>query len=167
MTAADHDMMGQDDTACCHTAIPCVIGHWTADTTHQTACVESKVVSNRHLYYFFCSPLLQIQVVLQQLSLCRLNTFYSTGKTFTFTCSLQISLQAAGRTDVLGAAKSSAWTAGGAQEFPDTVLMVITTASRHRTARHFLTCRFTAETGMIAWRWQSTDLAKEPDSSAG
>lgn len=167
MTAADHDVMGEDHAACRHAAIPCVIGHWTADASHQTACGEGKgEVSNRELHSFLCSPLLQIQVVLQQLSLCRLNTFDSTGKTFTFTCSLQISLQAAGRTDVLGAAKSSAWTAGGAQEFADTVLMVITTASRNRTARHFPTGRLTAETGMIAWRWQSTDLAKEPDSSA-
>lgn len=160
-------MMGEDDTACRHTAIPCVIGHWAADTSHQTACAEEKGRGEQQAAVFlFCSPLLQIQVVLQQLSLRRLNTLNSTGKTFTFTCSLQISLQAAGRTDVLGAAKSSAWTAGGAQQFPDTVLMVITTASRHRAARHFPTCRFTAETGMIAWRWQSTDLAKKPDSSA-
>lgn len=157
MTAADHDMMGEDDAACCHAAIPRVIGHRTADTSHQTACGESKgAVSNRQLYSFF---------VVRYFSY-HYHTFNSTGKTFTFTCSLQISLQAAGRTDVLGAAKSSAWTAGGAQEFPDAVLMVITTASRHRTARHFPTRRFTAETGMIAWRWQSTDLAKEPDSSA-
>lgn len=54
MTAADHDMMGEDDAACRHAAIACVIGHWTADTAHQTACVESKgEVSNRQLYSFF------------------------------------------------------------------------------------------------------------------
>lgn len=73
----------------------------------------------------------------------------------TFTGSLQISLQATGRTDVLGAAKSSSRTAGGAQEFPHTILMVETTAARHRAAHHFTTRRFTAKTGMIAWRRQS------------
>lgn len=76
-------------------------------------------------------------------------------KTFTFTGSLQISLQATGRTDVLGAAKSSSWTAGGAQVFPHTILMVKTTAAWHRTTRHFSTRCFTAKTGMTAWRWQS------------
>lgn len=151
MTAADHDMMGEDDTACCHTAIPCVIGHWTADTAHQTACVEQI----RNYIILFCSPLLQIWVVHHQLSLSRRDTFNSAGKTFTFTGSLQISLQAAGRTDVLRAAKSPSWTAGGTQEFPDTILMVITTTSRHRTARHFTPRCFAAETGVIAWRWQS------------
>lgn len=81
MTAADHDMMGEDDTACGHTAIPRVIGHWTTDTSHQTACAEKKGRDEQQAaVFFFCSPLLQIQVVLQQLSLRRLNTFNSTGK---------------------------------------------------------------------------------------
>lgn len=48
---------------------------------------------------------------------------------FTFTGSLQVSFQAAGKADVLGAAKSSSWTAGGAQEFSDTIFMVVTTTS--------------------------------------
>lgn len=56
MNAADHDMMGEDDTACRHTAIPCVIGHWTADTSHQTACVESKgEVNNFRFKLYFNS----------------------------------------------------------------------------------------------------------------
>lgn len=53
MTAADHDMMGEDDTACCHTAIPCVIGHWTADTAHQTACAETKREVNKYAIILF------------------------------------------------------------------------------------------------------------------
>lgn len=69
---------------------------------------------------------------------------------FTFTGSLRVSLQAAGRADVLGAAKPSSRTAGGAWEFPNAVLVVVTAASGHRAARHFPAGGFTAETGMIA-----------------
>lgn len=36
VVAADHDVMGEDHAARCHTAVSCVIGHWTADTAHQT-----------------------------------------------------------------------------------------------------------------------------------
>lgn len=61
MTAADHDMMGEDDTARRHAAVPCVIGHWTADTAHQTACVQTKgQVNIMQLYYSFLFPLFQI-----------------------------------------------------------------------------------------------------------
>lgn len=71
-------------------------------------------------------------------------------KKFTFTGSLQVSLQAAGRADVLGAAKSSSWTAGGTWEFTDTVLVVVTTTSGHRAASHLPAHCFTAKTRMIA-----------------
>lgn len=61
MTAADHDMMGEDDAACRHAAIPRVIGHRTADTAHQTACVQTKgEVNITQLYYSFLLPLFQI-----------------------------------------------------------------------------------------------------------
>lgn len=69
---------------------------------------------------------------------------------FTFTGSLQVSLQAAGRAAVLRAAEASARTAGGAWEFTDTILVVVTTTSRHRAARHLPARRFTAKTRMIA-----------------
>lgn len=68
----------------------------------------------------------------------------------TFAGPLQVSLQAAGGADVLGAAKASSWTAGGAGEFQDAVLVVVAAAAGHRAARHLPACRFTAETGMIA-----------------
>lgn len=69
----------------------------------------------------------------------------------TFAGSLQVSLQTAGGAGVLRAAKSSSWTAGGAWEFQDAVLVVVTAAAGHRAARHLPACRFTAETSMIAW----------------
>lgn len=70
---------------------------------------------------------------------------------YTFAGPLQVSLQAAGGADVLRAAKSSSWTAGGAREFQDAVLVVVTAAARHRAARHLSACRFTTETCVIAW----------------
>lgn len=61
MTAADHDMMAEDDAARRHTAVPCVIGNWTADTAHQTACGQTKgEVNIMQLYYSFLFPLFQI-----------------------------------------------------------------------------------------------------------
>lgn len=36
MAAADHDVMCEGDAACSHAAVSCVVGHRTADTTHQT-----------------------------------------------------------------------------------------------------------------------------------
>lgn len=72
----------------------------------------------------------------------------------TFAGSLQVSLQAAGGADVLGAAKSSSWATGGAGEFQDTVLMVVTPATGHRAACHLSACWFAAETSVIAWRKQ-------------
>lgn len=42
MAAADHDVMGEDYTACCHTAVSCMIGQWTADTAHQTTCTKTQ-----------------------------------------------------------------------------------------------------------------------------
>lgn len=53
MTAADHDMMGEDDTASRHAAIPCVIGHWTADTSHQAACVGKHRKDEQQAAVFF------------------------------------------------------------------------------------------------------------------
>lgn len=49
MTAADHDMVGEDDAARRHAAVPRVIGHWTADTAHETACVDTKGEVNNML----------------------------------------------------------------------------------------------------------------------
>lgn len=44
VATADHDVMGDDDAARGHTAVSCVIGHWTADTAHQTPYTGSKAV---------------------------------------------------------------------------------------------------------------------------
>lgn len=52
---------------------------------------------------------------------------------------------------MLGAAKPSSWTAGGAGEFQDAVLMVVAAAAGHGAARHLPLRSFTAETSMIAW----------------
>lgn len=55
VTAADHDVMGEDDAACGHTAVSCVIGHWTADTMHQTAFTGTRGEGKRTRYtYSFC-----------------------------------------------------------------------------------------------------------------
>lgn len=70
----------------------------------------------------------------------------------TFACPLHVSLQAAGGAGVLRAAKSTSRTAGGAGEFQNAVLVVVTAAARHGAARHLSACRFTAKTSMIAWR---------------
>lgn len=69
MTAADHDMMGEDDAACRHAAIPRVIGHRTADTAHQTTCVQT-IISDSFMG----------RGELQHLSLCRLTTSKSAEK---------------------------------------------------------------------------------------
>lgn len=42
MAAADHDVMREDDAASRHTVVSCVIGHWTADTAHQTTCTRAQ-----------------------------------------------------------------------------------------------------------------------------
>ena len=36
VAAADHDVVGEDDATRRHAAVSRVIGHWTADTAHQT-----------------------------------------------------------------------------------------------------------------------------------
>lgn len=61
---------------------------------------------------------------------------------------------------MLGAAKSSSWTAGGAREFLNTILMVVATASGYGAARHLTAHRFTAKTRMIAWRKQRVCVRK-------
>lgn len=53
---------------------------------------------------------------------------------------------------MLRAAEASARIAGGAREFTDTILVVVTATSRHRAACHLPSCCFTAETWMIAWK---------------
>lgn len=42
VAAADHDVMGEDDAARRHAAISRVIGHRTADTTHQTTWTRNR-----------------------------------------------------------------------------------------------------------------------------
>lgn len=39
VAAADHQVMGDDDAACCHAAVSRVVGNGAADAAHQTACV--------------------------------------------------------------------------------------------------------------------------------
>lgn len=60
MTAADHDMMGEDDAARRHAAVPCVIGHGTADTAHQTAWVQTKGEVNVLQLPLFQIPYVQL-----------------------------------------------------------------------------------------------------------
>lgn len=56
MAAADHDVMREDDAARRHAAVPCVVGHWTPDTAHQTACVQTRREVNIMQRYSFFIP---------------------------------------------------------------------------------------------------------------
>lgn len=63
VAAADHDVMGEHDAARCHAAVPRVIGHRTADTTHQTTWAHNHkaFLGKRPLKWHFFSWLKYIR----------------------------------------------------------------------------------------------------------
>ena len=123
--------------------------HWSIKPARSQRYNEK--INFSYIFFTFCSGSLphSFQCRLQQDAR---EAEKQSRRSFTFTSSLHVSLQAAGRAAVLWAAEASARTAGGAREFTDTILVVVTTASQHRAARHLLAGWFTAETRMIAWK---------------
>lgn len=121
MVAADHDVMGEDHTPCSHTAVSCVVGHWTAETAHQTTWTRPQGDD--------LLPFISLHYMAPD----------SDGylrDSYTFSGSLHVSFQAAGSAAVLRAGEAPLQSAGSARELTHTILVIITATSRNRASRN-------------------------------
>lgn len=138
VVGTDDAVVGEDNAACCHAQVCCMIGHWAAYAAYQTTFAQ-KQENNRTVR----ARTSQKVKVLSE-GIC--------APLFTFRDGRAVGIgDEAGETDVDGAAEASvhrcSWGVVG-----DTLAVVKLPTHWDHTAPHIFTALFTYKAGVDAWR---------------